>query len=356
MDEANTRMRVITPLIQGLGWDIFGGDVQNEYEITYGSGRVRVDYALLIDGRPRIFVEAKSLNTVLSDDHASQAISYAKSRDVRWCVLTNGSELRIYNAAWGTEPRSTLLEIIRIDPDRDPPDRLRLLSRASVASGELDRLATKSRFSQRISAHLSRLLPDLKEEWVKEAGNKVFAAVRNELDKVTRKQVKDAVAPLLRIDLDGSEDKDNLSGPEVELQPPLARANLASLPDGLVVICPGRRDGVEWMKRYNAWGYKRIGRAPEYFALYVSEGVREIRYLAQIKAIVDPSHPDSPVRGRYEEEGFYKPGKKVIVFEEGSLTKLDPPIPIGSDTGKAPQNLRYCSLNDFRMARTLDDI
>ncbi len=368
MDEANTRMRVITPLIQGLGWDIFGGDVQNEYEITYGSGRVRVDYALLIDGRPRIFVEAKSLNTVLSDDHASQVISYAKSRDVRWCVLTNGSELRIYNAAWGTEPSSTLLEIIRIDPDRDPPDRLRLLSRASVASGELDRLATKSRFSQRISAHLSKLLPDLKEEWVKEAGNKVFAAVKNELDKVTRKQVKDAVAPLLRIDLDGSvrppdggggdgNGGGGGGGPMGENYTPMRRTNLPGPDNSLVAVFPSRPAGEEFLRKFNAWGFVSLRGNPRFCAIYFTKPEQSIRIVASISRIIPASAWLAANKDKATERDLesYDPDKSVIEFKPTEAWELEDPVPWESGD-PVIYGLRYTSLGDLRRASQIGDL
>ena len=358
LDESNTKMRIITPLLRGLGWDIYGGEVQTEYDIgQYGSKRIRVDYALFWRGAPIVFVEAKSLGTDLNDDHAGQATSYARLQQVGWCILTNGRQWRVYNAGWGREPKNTLFEIIELDPEGDLPQRLLALSKRSVTSGDLDKLGQKSRFSQRVRASLSSALPDLKTKWRNEAGNTVYSEVRGELEGITRQDVKDAVRPLLQIGIkepeDGDENGKPPGGPSI-----IRREALAELPDGLGVICPGKREGVKWLKRNESWGYKRIasGRDPRYFALYVSEDIREIRYLGRIKGIVDPSHPDSPTRETYQQDEFYAPGKKVILLHPGSLVELDPPIPLGEDPNKAPQNLRYCQLGDLRSARTLDDI
>ncbi len=355
LEESNTRMKIITPLLHGLGWDIYSGDVQTEYAIKWGSVGGKVDYALFSNEEPVVFVEAKSLNTDLVDDHASQVITYAKSRDVAWCVLTNGRQFRVYNAGWGTEPKNNLLEVINLDPERDLPPSLLSLSKDSVVSGELDSLGRKSRFFQRVKAGLASELPALEAKWLNEAGNRIYARVKGELGGITRQDVKDAVSPLLQIGIrepskEGSRAKPPGGSALID------RSGLAELPDGLVVICPGKRAGVDWLKRNNSWAYKRIGRDPRYFALYVSEDVREIRYFGQVKGVVDPSHPDSPTRDTYREDKFYKPGKKVILLEPGSLVELEPPIPLGDDANKAPQNLRYCQLSQLRSAQTLDDI
>ena len=57
MKEANTKASVIQPLLAELGWNLADPQqVDHEYEVYDGT---RIDYALLIDGKPRLFVEAK---------------------------------------------------------------------------------------------------------------------------------------------------------------------------------------------------------------------------------------------------------------------------------------------------------
>jgi len=60
-----------------------------------------VDYALLIDERPVVFVEAKPLKSDITFDNERQVLDYGKHKDVKWCVLTNGKNVKIYNTEWG---------------------------------------------------------------------------------------------------------------------------------------------------------------------------------------------------------------------------------------------------------------
>ena len=84
--------------MRGLGWDTTDLDeVLPEYR--HKSRHNPVDYALLIQRVPRLFVEAKALDTNL-DDHKwkTQAVNYANAAGVEWCVLTDGDQYCIYNS------------------------------------------------------------------------------------------------------------------------------------------------------------------------------------------------------------------------------------------------------------------
>lgn len=119
----------------------------------------------------------------------------------------------------------------------------------------------------------------------------------------------------------------------------------------IVAVFPSKPDGVEFLRKNNAWGFVNIGRRPEHVAIYVSQDVRKVMYFADVRDIVPADEaeltraPDS-----YE---TYSPKKSVVIFEEGSLKKLEDPIPFKS---RALYSLRYTSLGDFKQADTLDDI
>lgn len=113
---------------------------------------------------------------------------------------------------------------------------------------------------------------------------------------------------------------------------------------------------MDWMKRHYAWGYVRIARTPDYFALYVSDDIRQVRYFAQVQKVVDPADLDSPVRETFASDSTYSPGKKVIILQPGSLIELASPIPLGQRNRYAMRGLRYTTLEGLRNARSLDDI
>src|ERR1700742_1669725 len=93
-NEANTRSHLVDPLLASLGWDIFDVTaVDREYGIYDGTV---LDYALLVDGKPRVFVEAKALGKPLGDPKfVSQTVNYANTEGVTWCVLTDGLRYRV---------------------------------------------------------------------------------------------------------------------------------------------------------------------------------------------------------------------------------------------------------------------
>lgn len=58
-NEANTKALLIEPLLGSLGWNPIDIDsVQRELRVFEGTF---LDYALKLDGRPRIYVEAKGI-------------------------------------------------------------------------------------------------------------------------------------------------------------------------------------------------------------------------------------------------------------------------------------------------------
>jgi hypothetical protein len=77
--------------------------------------------------------------------------------------------------------------------------------------------------------------------------------------------------------------------------PVVSKKELASLKDGMVVICPSKPDGVNFLLRYKAWGFVRIRKKPEYFALYIAHPESEVSYFGQVKKILYPKDPNSPL-------------------------------------------------------------
>jgi hypothetical protein len=137
--------------------------------------------------------------------------------------------------------------------------------------------------------------------------------------------------------------------------PIISREKLASLKEGKVVICPSKPDGVKFLLQHNAWGFVRIRRKPEYFALYVSHPESAVSFFGEVKEILHPKDPKSPITEeearRYKE---FREGKKIIVLKPESLRKLDKRIPKG--TLKIPQGIKYVALSQFINAKTLDEI
>jgi hypothetical protein len=94
-NEANTKSNLIEPLLLNLGWQINDID-EVERERTVLSGNF-VDYALLLNGNPKIYVEAKRIRDNLTNFRdISKAVSYANDDGIPWCIITNGNLIHLY--------------------------------------------------------------------------------------------------------------------------------------------------------------------------------------------------------------------------------------------------------------------
>jgi len=372
LDEENTKRRLVDPLLDSLGWDLWGDDVVKEFPVQVGTKQENVDYALMIDGQPKVLVEAKKLRSELRDVNARQVLSYGAVSGVQWCVLTNGEDYRIFNQRWGKDPDHALLETFRLDPAAPPPPSLELLSRAAVAEGGLDRRAASLGFGIKLRALLTKSLPAIEDELIRTARNLVYPELKAQIEGVTRERVTEAVRGLLRISLASQEEiPQEIPSERVALKggqpvytsegeiPAAAPAQIAAMPLGEVLLTPGRPEGIQFLLRYNAWGFIPISpkRQPPYFALYVSGNRRAVQFFAEIDRIVDPLAPDCPSRNHPDSAREARMGKKVLVFRPASLRRISPPIPWGGK-GKAQtlRGLRYFDVRKLFNAKQLADI
>ena len=102
MSETNVKAKLVTPLIDLLGWNIYSPEVVFEYPTQSGSAEKRVDYALCIDGVPTVCVEAKSLQKSL-DRHVDQLSSYMRQVGADWGLLTNGERIQLLQTDFDAE-------------------------------------------------------------------------------------------------------------------------------------------------------------------------------------------------------------------------------------------------------------
>ncbi len=137
--EQDTKSALIEPLLAALGWDTKNVDqVTREYK--HQSQANPVDYALLLEGKPCVLIEAKALGTNLEDFKCiSQIVSYAAAAGVNFCLLTDGDEYRLYQAHAPVEAPEKLLWAIRISvtAEEEALEKLALLSPESFRQGAL---------------------------------------------------------------------------------------------------------------------------------------------------------------------------------------------------------------------------
>lgn len=93
-NEYRTRLALIDPVLEALGWKIGAPTlVLPEYDV---SGK-RADYALLNrNENPTCLLEAKKLDESLSN-HRPQVVAYASELGIKYPALTNGNQWKVYD-------------------------------------------------------------------------------------------------------------------------------------------------------------------------------------------------------------------------------------------------------------------
>ena len=370
MDEENTKVKLVQPFLELLGWDLYSTEVALEYTIPMASGSTHVDYALLVGDSPVVFVEAKPVRSSLTDDEVSQLRSYMRQElDVDWGILTNGQSFEVLtknrNENGGEEVSVVQFEL---DDLTENPGVLELLTKESIRSGKSDEVAKQV-------AQTNRAINALQdsEDGVTEA---VTDAVEREVGELTidlEEQAREFVQGLVSVlheqrqfvsdkpqeevekepdETDGSADEINAK--RSQIAGTIARSEIEGDGDSRVAVFPTKESGVPFLEENEAWGFVRVGSEFDYVAMYVTGDLREIKYVARVADVVDPDDAEllrEPMD--YKDGAKIADGKKVITFEPGSLYELEDPIPFES---KYPQGLRYTTLEKLRTAETTDDV
>jgi hypothetical protein len=139
--EQNTKVMLVEPILQALGWDLFDPEEVNR-EYRRRSSDNPVDYALLLLRTPRLFVEAKGLGENLDDPRwTNQTISYAAVAGVEWVALTDGAQWRIYNAHAPVPAEEKLFRTVDIAATPDGSEEiLDLLSKDNMRENRIQEL------------------------------------------------------------------------------------------------------------------------------------------------------------------------------------------------------------------------
>lgn len=165
MNETNTRVLLLEPVLDALGWNTRDLTcVTREYQVYDGTF---LDYALIANGRPVLFLEAKALASALGDPKfTAQTVNYANNEGVVWCVLSDGVKYRVYKTNEPVDMSRKLVFELDLHDFADEEERpvllrrLRMLSRQAVEAGELDALGARLFDDARVRTVLERLFSE----------------------------------------------------------------------------------------------------------------------------------------------------------------------------------------------------
>lgn len=136
MDEANTKAAVLRDFLDLLDWKI-PTNTQLEYSVKAFGQTYKVDYALVLEGTPLAFLEAKGVDTALTEDHDEQLSSYMMNMNVNYGILTNGKQNRFFQRR--VDASNVDVQLVGDVKLQDLPDRVGVLeafSKGAIETGE----------------------------------------------------------------------------------------------------------------------------------------------------------------------------------------------------------------------------
>lgn len=158
LNEATTIRSLIEPVLAAIGWRMDDPE-ECRGEYRHQTQDNPVDLALFLERTPRLFVEAKQLRSSLEEHKwASQAVGYANAAGVRWAVLTNGKEWRVYNAHAETELQDKLFLSwdMAEDDTTEIGEALSFISRDGMRGAAIDDLWQ----TKKVDADVKRVLQE----------------------------------------------------------------------------------------------------------------------------------------------------------------------------------------------------
>ncbi|MEZ3167815.1 type I restriction enzyme HsdR N-terminal domain-containing protein [Halorubrum ejinorense] len=136
MDEANTKAAILQNFLTLLGWEI-PENTQLEYSVEAFGQTYKVDYALVLEGTPVAFLEAKGVDTPLNDDHEEQLSSYMSNKNVNYGILTNAEEYRFFQRrVLGSEVSISRVGIADLEMLTERSTLLEAYTKDDIESGE----------------------------------------------------------------------------------------------------------------------------------------------------------------------------------------------------------------------------
>jgi hypothetical protein len=219
--EEATKQALVLPFLDALGFDIWNpGEVCPEFEADFAIKKAgqkeKVDLAVLIDGEPRIFLEVKSIDSIL-DGHQGQLARYFNGvPTVSLAIITNGCEYRFYTDSGDPNLMDPApFFAFRVDATDFPLDVLARFTRDMFSPTAIREYATELNYTTKLTLALrneldlrSREPSDALVKWLLTAANayegRMVASVvdrfrpivKNSLQTVLKEIVRRSVAAL----------------------------------------------------------------------------------------------------------------------------------------------------------------
>jgi hypothetical protein len=182
-NEEATKMALIAPFIQALGYDIFNPtEVKPEFSadlpgIKQGE---RVDYAVLENGQPKILIEAKPYRSDLRSAEKGQLSRYFQATHARIGILSNGRQFLFFSDLdrQNLMDEKPFAEIDLADLKAAPLEQIKQLSKSMFDLETLLSTAERLKYLRGVKEEIKAELADPSDWLVREMARRVHTAER----------------------------------------------------------------------------------------------------------------------------------------------------------------------------------
>ena len=219
------------PFIQALGYNVFDPtEVVPEFTADIGTKKgEKVDYAIMQDGKPIILIEAKSANSDLNQEHASQLFRYFSVTEARIGILTNGLQFRFHSDLEKSNhmDEKPFLIIDMLNFDSRPFAQLKKFTKAAFDVDRILSSANELKYKREIRLILESEFIQPSEEFVRHFAKPVYSGLlrANVIDEFTeivkqafREFLNDKIAIRLQTAIDSTASSNDAASDEVEEQ------------------------------------------------------------------------------------------------------------------------------------------
>lgn len=181
--EEATKMSLIVPLFQLLGYDVFNPtEFCPEYTADVGIKKgEKVDYAILENGDPSILIECKSCSETL-DKHSSQLFRYFGTTPAKFGILTNGIIYRFYTDLEESNKMDMVpfLEIDMLSLKDSSINELKKFCKESFDKDKIFSTAEELKYTSLIKGVLAEQSENPSEDFVRFLLNGIYDGQKNQ--------------------------------------------------------------------------------------------------------------------------------------------------------------------------------
>lgn len=187
-NEEATKMSMIVPFFQLLGYDVFNpAEFCPEYTSDVGIKKgEKVDYAILSNGKPEILIECKWCGDTLTK-HDSQLFRYFGVSPARFAILTNGISYKFYTDLEESN-KMDLTPFLEIDMRKlsdTSINALKIFKKDNFDKDNIFSAASELKYSGLIKEWIKKQLEDISDDFAKVILSEVYYGVKTQkiLDK-----------------------------------------------------------------------------------------------------------------------------------------------------------------------------